>query len=89
MPPLEPGGRLRRAPLGPYQSINFLSKSSVAKRALNLVPRDSLQHDPGIVSEFPERRIKPPPDFVGGVIPRPAQIQGQIGQGIEALNFDG
>ena len=33
--------------------------------------------------------IKLPPHFVGGMIPRPAQIQGKLRQGIEPLDFRG
>lgn len=86
---LKPSGRLRRLTLGPDQSINLLAESGIAKQTLNLILRDSLQHDPRIVSEFPERGIKLPPYFVGRVIPRPAQIQSQLGQGIETLDFGG
>ena len=39
--------------------------------------------------EFPQLGIKLPPHFVGGMIPRPAHIQGQLGQGIESLDFRG
>ena len=49
--------------------------------------RDSLQDHPGIMCDGPQFRIKLPPHFVGSMIPRPAQIQGQLSQGIEPLNF--
>ena len=39
--------------------------------------------------EFPQLGIKLPPHFVGGMIPRPAHIQGQLRQGIESLDFRG
>jgi hypothetical protein len=39
--------------------------------------------------DFPQFRIKLPPHFVGSMIPRPAHIQGQLGKGIEPLDFRG
>ena len=39
--------------------------------------------------DFPQFGIKLPPHFVGSMIPRPAHIQGQLGQGIEPLDFRG
>ena len=39
--------------------------------------------------DFPQFGIKLPPHFVGGVIPRPAHIQGEFRQGIEPLDFRG
>ena len=39
--------------------------------------------------ELPQYGIQLPPHFVGGMIPRRTQIQGQLGQGIEPLDFRG
>ena len=39
--------------------------------------------------DLPQFGIKLPPHFVGGMIPRPAHIQGQLRQGIESLDFRG
>jgi hypothetical protein len=36
--------------------------------------------------DFPKFGIKPSPDLVGGMIPGPAQVQSQLGQGIERLD---
>ena len=39
--------------------------------------------------DFPQFGIKLPPHFVGGMIPRPAHIQGEFRQGIEPLDLRG
>ena len=41
------------------------------------------------MSDLPQLGIKLPPHFVGGMIPRPAQIQGKLRQGVEPLDFSG
>ncbi len=46
-----------------------------------------LQNYPGVIGDLPKFRIQLPPNFVGCVIPRPTQIQGEICEGIESLNF--
>ena len=84
---LKPRGRLRRLTLGSDRSSTLLRKAGSASTALELVPRDRLQDNPGVMREFPQRGIKLPPHFVGGMIPRPAHIQGELGQGIESLDF--
>ena len=84
---LKPCGRLRRLTLGSHQVINVLAESGIGQHVLELVPRDRLQDNPGVLREFPQRGIKLPPHFVGGMIPRPAHIQGQLCQGIESLDF--
>ena len=86
---LKPRGRLRRLTLGSQQVINVLAESRIGQHALELVPRDRLQDNPGILREFPQRGIKLPPHFVGGMIPRPAHIQGKLRQGIEPLDVRG
>ena len=86
---LKPRRRLRRLTLGSQQVINVLTVGRIGQHALELVPRDRLQDNPGVLREFPQRRIKLPPHLVGGMIPRPAQIQGQLRQGIEPLDFRG
>jgi hypothetical protein len=39
--------------------------------------------------DFPQFGIQLPPRFIGGMIPRPAHIQGQLGKGIESFDFGG
>src|ERR1051326_13182 len=39
--------------------------------------------------DFPQFGIKLPPYVVGGMVPRPAHIQGKFRQGIEPLDFGG
>ncbi len=86
---LKPRGRLRRLPPGLHQVIDVLAKSGIGQHALDLVARDRLQDDPGVMRDLPQCGIKLPPHFVGGMIPRPAHIQGQLRQGIESLDFGG
>jgi len=50
-------------------------------------PRKRLQNDSGILGELPQSRIKLSPHFIGGMIRRPAQVQRQLGEGIEALDI--
>jgi hypothetical protein len=71
------------------QVINALAKSGIGQYALDLVARDCLQDNPGVVCDFPQFGIKLPPRLVGSVIPRPAHIQGKLRQGIEPLDFRG
>ena len=71
------------------QVINVFAKNGIGQHALDLVARDRLQDNPGVVRDFPQFGIKLPPHFVGSVIPRPAHIQGKFRQGIEPLDFRG
>ena len=86
---LKPRGRLRRLPPGLHQVINVLAKNGIGQHSLDLVARDRLQDNPGVMRDFPQFGIKLPPHFVGRMIPRPAHIQGKLGQGIESLDFRG
>ncbi len=86
---LKPRGRLQRLAPGLHQAINVLAKNGIGQHTLDLVARDRLQDNPGVVRDFPEFGIKLPPHFVGSMIPRPAQIQGQLRQGIESIDFRG
>ena len=63
---LKPGGRLRRVPPGLDQVVDVRAESGIGQHALELVPRDRLQDDPGVMREFPQRGIELPPDLVGG-----------------------
>jgi len=84
---LKPRGCLRRLPPGFDQSINDLAEIGVIERTFDLVSRDRLKNDPGVMSDLPEFGIKLAPHFGGTMIPRPAHIQGKFRQGIEALDF--
>ena len=54
---LKPRGRLRRVTLASDQGINVLTVSRVGQHALELVPRDGLQDNAGVLREFPQFRI--------------------------------
>ena len=86
---LKPRRRLRRLPPGLHQVIDVLAEGGIGQHALELVARDRLQDDPGVMRDLPQCGIELPPHFVGGMIPRPAHIQGQLRQGIESLDFRG
>ena len=89
MIPLKPRGRFRRLPTGFDQTIYVFPESGIGQHALDLVARDRLQNDPGVMRDLPQFGIKLPPHFVGGMIPRPVHIQGEFRQGIESLDFRG
>ena len=86
---LKPCGRLRRLTLGSQMVINVLAESRIGQHALELVPRDRLQDNPRILREFPQYGIKRAPHSVGGMVPRPAHVQGKLRQGIEPFDFRG
>jgi hypothetical protein len=60
--------------------VCLLAKNGVSKRVSGRLSRNGLKHYPGIVCQPPQFRIEPSPEFVGGVIPAPAQIQRQLGE---------
>ena len=84
---LKPRGRLQCFPPGLHSVINILAKNRVGQHAIDLVARDRLKDHPGVMRDPPKFGIKLPPHFVGGMIPRPAHIQGKLSQGIEPLDF--
>ena len=86
---LKPRGRLRRLTSGLHKSIYLLAKCRVGQHVLELVPRDRLENNPGVLGEFPKSRIKLPPHVVGVMIPGPTHVQGKLGQGTESLDFRG
>ena len=89
MPLLKPCRRLRRLMLRSQQVVNVLTEGRIGEHALDLIARDRLQDDPGILRELPQWRIKRAPHFVGAMVPRPAHVQGKLRQGLEPLDFRG
>ena len=86
---LKPRRRLRRLAAGLHKSIYLLAECRIGQHVLEFVPRDRLEDNPGVLGEFPKSRIKLPPHVVGVMIPGPAHVQGQLGQGTESLDFRG
>ena len=86
---LKPRRGFRRLPTGFDQPIYVFPENGISQHALNLIARDRLQDDPGILREFPQWRIKRAPHFVGAMVPRPAHVQGKLRQGLEPLDFRG
>jgi hypothetical protein len=75
---------------GADEFFDLRAEGRIGQQALKVVPRDRLQDSQGVITrEFPQRRIKLPPQCVGGMTPRPAQTQGQFSQVIEPLDFRG
>ena len=50
---LKPCGRLSRLTLGSQQVVNVLTEGWIGQHALDLIARDRLQDNPGILREFP------------------------------------
>ena len=86
---LKPRRRFQCLTPGLNQSINVLPKSGIGQLTFNLIARGRLQDNPGILCDLPKLGIELPPHIVSGVIPRPAQIQGKLRQGIEPVDFSG
>ena len=86
---LKPRRGLRRHTFGSDELIDPLAEGGIGQPAFELVPRDRLQDGPGVIGEFPQRRIKLPPHFVGAMTPRPAHIQRQLRQVIDPLDVRG
>src|SRR5208282_5897788 len=86
---LKPCGSLRRLTLGLEQFVDVLTKSRIGEHALNLVARDRLQYNPGVLREFPQRGIERHPHTVGSMVPRPAQVQRKLCERIEPRKFCG
>ena len=86
---LKPRGRRRRLPAGLYQIIYVFAENGIAQHAFDPVPRDRLQHHPGVMRDLPQFGIELPPHIVGGMIPRPVHIQGEFRQIVEPLDFGG
>ena len=79
---LKPGGRLRRLSPASREVIDLLAEGGLGRDPPELIPRDRLQHGPGIMREVPQHGIELPPHLIGGMVPRPAQIQRQRGEGL-------
>ena len=86
---LKPCGRLRRLTLGSQMVIDVLTEGWIGQHTLELVPRDRLQDNPRILREVPQDGIKRAPHSVGGMVPRPAHVQGKLCQRIESLDCSG
>ena len=86
---LKPGGRRRRLAFAAQQILDGFAEGGVDQNAFEFILRGRLQHHPGVLREFPQGGIQLAPHFVGGVIPRPAQVQRQFRQRIETFHIFG
>ena len=73
--------------LSPEQVVDVLTKCRIGEHALNLIARDRLQYNPGVLREFPQRGIQHHPHTVGSMVPRPAQVQRKLCERIESRDF--
>ena len=69
------------------QVIDRLSEGGVGQELFDPVARHSLQDDPRVVRAFPEIGVESSPQAIGGVVPRPAHVQRQFCQRVEALDL--
>ena len=67
-------GRPTSPGLASTKPSTFLAETGIGQQALDLVPRDRLENGPRVVGDCPQVGIKLPPQFVGGMTPRPAEI---------------
>ena len=86
---LKPGRRFRRLSLDLQQVIDLFAEGRIGQLAAKMVARNRLENNPGILRQFPQGRVKLAPYRVGGMVPGPAHVEGQFGQGIKSLNFRG
>ncbi len=84
---LKPRRLLLRLALGSAQRVDFLAEPDIGGQQLDLGFRGSTQDGPGIVREIPKDRIEAPPQLITGVIPRPAQIERQLGEHSESFDL--
>jgi len=75
--------------LGSEQFVDVLTKSRIGEHALNLIARDRLQYNPGVLCEFPQRGIERHPHTVGSMVPGPTQVQREFCQRIKSRKFRG
>ena len=86
---LKPRWLLRRRAFVAQQFINAFAEVGVGEHAFEFIAGDGLQDHPRVLCEFPQCRIKLPPQLVGGVIPRPEHVQGKFRQKFESLDLRG
>ncbi len=86
---LKPGRLRQRLPPGLDHSVEQPVEVRVRERLRQLGWRHILQHRVRVRVEGPGRRIEPPPHFIAAVVPGPAQVHRQFGQGGQAPNRGG
>ena len=84
---LEPGRRRVRF-LGLRQQL-FHPCAQRGVETSQLLGRGGLQDQPRVPRELPQLGVELLPDLVGRVVPRPAEVERQTGEGIGVLHFGG
>ena len=79
---LEPRPGLFGVDHGAQQLVDVLLEFRIGEGRLNPFARSRLQHDPWIVGVSPQIGIELPPDAVGGVVPRPPDVERETRQGM-------
>ena len=87
MCPLEPRRRLHLPTSRLDHALDVLAERGLGQQLFDPFARDRLQDDPRVVRAFPQFGIKAPPDLIGRVVPRPAHIERQLSQRVEALDL--
>jgi hypothetical protein len=73
-------GRLRYGlAVGQYQAMQQFAELRIGQGIREPHARDSLKNDIRVMCQRPKLGIEPLPQLVRAVIPRPAQIHGQLG----------
>lgn len=67
--------------------IDVFAKCRIRQDFSDLFPRNRLQYEPRILRKLPQGGIQPLPELVGGMIPRPTQIQRKLGKRFESRNI--
>ncbi len=80
----KPRGRGARTPAFPDEIVDDRLQRRICCHRLEPRARHGLQHEPRVVGQRPEFRIESPPDGIGRMIERPAQIQRQFREGVGA-----
>jgi len=86
---LKPGGRPGPVALGAKEFFDLPLEDRISQQALELVPGNGLKRHPGIVGQLPEFGVESLPHFIGGMAPRPVQVQRQFSERLNPLDLSG
>ena len=77
---LKPCGSTERSMARVEQLLHALAVIRSLQQVVNLARRHRLQHGPRIVRERPQLGVERSPQLVGAAVPRPAQIERDLGE---------
>src|ERR1035438_10748672 len=67
--------------------VETLTKFRLGQRSFDLFLGSGLQDDPWILCRLPEFGVQTSPEFVRCMVPGPVQVERQLSQRINSLNF--